>query len=99
MDKKYFFIVCVLISGIGLINYLDNKLGKESTFKDMVEDFIKSVGIKETQDILEGLKKASELVGRKVTDVSNLLSPVRSFVDFHKSLISNIFIPSPFLIH
>jgi hypothetical protein len=26
MDKKYFFIVCILISGIGLINYLDNKL-------------------------------------------------------------------------
>lgn len=72
-----------------LYNYLDNKLGRESTFKDMVEDFIKSVGIKETQDILEGLKKASELVGREVTDVSNLLSPVRSFVDFHKSLISN----------
>ena len=75
--------------GEALYNYLDNKLGKESTFKDMVEDFIKSVGIKETQDILEGLKKASELVGREVTDVSNLLSPVRSFVDFHKSLISN----------
>ena len=75
--------------GEALYNYLDNKLGKESTFKDMVEDFIKSVGIKETQDILEGLKKASELVGREITDVSNLLSPVRSFVDFHKSITSN----------
>ncbi len=75
--------------GEALYNYLDNKLGKESTFKDMVEDFIKSVGIKETQDILEGLKKASELVGREVTDVSNLLSPVRNFVDFHKSITSN----------
>ena len=34
MDKKYFFIVCILISGMGLINYLDNKL--DITIKNQI---------------------------------------------------------------
>lgn len=75
--------------GNNLYNYLDSKLGRESSYQDMIEDFIKSIGIKETQDILPGIQKASELVGKEITDVSNLLAPTRSFADFHKSMIGN----------
>ena len=36
MDKKYFFIVCILIFGIVLINYLDNKL--DITIENQIVD-------------------------------------------------------------
>lgn len=73
-----------------LYNYLDNKLGRESTFKDMVEDFIKSVGIEETQRILIGIKKASELVGREVTNTDYLFNNKALFLSakYHELISS-----------
>lgn len=73
-----------------LYNYLDNKLGRESTFKDMVEDFIKSVGIEETQRILIGIKKASELVGIEVTNTDYLFNNKALFLSakYHELISS-----------
>ena len=56
----------------------------------MVEDFIKSVGIEETQRILIGIKKASELVGREVTNTDYLFNNKALFLSakYHELISS-----------
>lgn len=65
-----------------IYNELSERLGKKATHNDLVKRLIEGFGKEDIQKILPGLERASELLGREVTDTSHFFNAEKAGVDF-----------------
>lgn len=68
---------------------LQDELGRIPTHDDLVRKFIKAYGKEEVKGYLPGLERASELLGKAITDTSYLFQSLEKGRDLLKNLISN----------
>ena len=68
---------------------VSEEIGREATHDDLVRNLIENFSKKEIQDILPGIERASELLGREVTNTDYLFNAKKEAVDFLKSITSN----------
>ena len=68
---------------------LQDELGRIPTHDDLVRKFIKAYGKEEVKGYLPGLEKASELLGKAITDTSYLFQSLEKGRNLLKNLISN----------
>ena len=69
---------------------VSEELGKEATHDDLVRNLIENFSKKEIQNILPGIEKASELVGREVTNTDYLFNNKALFLSakYHELISS-----------
>lgn len=68
---------------------LQDELGRIPTHDDLVRKFIKAYGKEEVKGYLPGLERASELLGKAITDTSYLFQSLEKGRNLLKNLISN----------
>lgn len=68
---------------------LQDELGRIPTHDDLVRKFIKAYGKEEVKGYLPGLEKASELLGKAITDTSYLFQSLEKGRNLLKNLTSN----------
>ena len=68
---------------------VSEEIGREATHDDLVRNLIENFSKKEIQDILPGIERASELLGKEVTNTDYLFNAKKEAVDFLKSITSN----------
>lgn len=68
---------------------ISEDLGREATHEDLVKDFIAAYGKAKTKELLSGLEKGTKLVGKDVSDTSNLFNTRAKIVDLLEDIKTN----------
>ena len=68
---------------------VSQEIGREATHDDLIKNLIENFSKKEIQNILPGIERASELLGREVTNTDYLFNAKKEAVDFLKNIVSN----------
>ena len=68
---------------------ISEDLGREATHEDLVKDFIAAYGKAKTKELLSGLEKGTKLVGKDVSDTSNLFNTRAKIVDLLEDIRTN----------
>ena len=68
---------------------ISEDLGREATHEDLVKDFIAAYGKAKTKELLSGLEKGTKLVGKQVSDTSNLFNTRAKIVDLLEDIKTN----------
>ena len=68
---------------------VSEEIGREATHDDLVKNLIENFSKKEIKNILPGIERASQLLGREVTNTDYLFNAKKEAVDFVQSILSN----------